>query len=56
MSAPERPQGARGTTRAGRPELARVGLSEEWTRTVTPMRRRVRDNLVGLGGVVERNI
>jgi hypothetical protein len=24
--------------------------------TITPMRRRVRDNMVGLGGVVERNV
>jgi hypothetical protein len=30
MSEPESPQGERGTTRAGRPELARVVLSEEW--------------------------
>ena len=29
MSAPERPQGERGARRAGRPELARVGLSDE---------------------------
>jgi hypothetical protein len=30
-SEPESPQGERGATRAGRPELARVGLSEERT-------------------------
>ena len=53
MSAPERPKGL---TRADRPELGRVGPSEEWTRSGTPIRRRVRDNLIGLGGVVERNL
>jgi hypothetical protein len=30
MSERESPQGERGTTRAGRSELARTGLSEEW--------------------------
>jgi hypothetical protein len=30
MTEPESPQGERGATRAGGPELARVGLSEEW--------------------------
>jgi hypothetical protein len=30
MSEPESPQGERGTTRAARPERARVVLSEEW--------------------------
>jgi hypothetical protein len=29
MSEPERPQGERGVTRAGRSEPARTGLSEE---------------------------
>src|SRR5689334_18037747 len=53
MSAPERPKGL---TRADRPELGRVGPTGEWTRSGTPIRRRVRDNLIGLGGVVERNV
>ena len=30
MSEAESPQGERGATRAGRSELARTGLSEEW--------------------------
>ncbi len=56
MSTPEGPQGERGATWAGRLALARTGPSEQRTQPATPMRRRVRDNLVGLGGVVERNV
>ena len=56
MSTPEGPQDERGGNWAGRLALARIGLSEQRTQPATPMRRRVRDNLVGLGGVVERNV